>query len=205
MDITFIGFQNTGWLEQRRYRKIFNRWVEDQLYAVPDNDQSRVLNNIKKFRVRFYPTTMYKVMYGEYKYLSNPLEAGVSLSDNIPHERMGQFTLDLFILDQKGDMQFASNLIMMSHGLGHVLLYSYDNQRRIELRVRDDSGNKRGTILNWHTAAVHNRTSAIEKTVQRINDPEIDNQIYYIETYRLIGKFWKKVYYRVYDFRDEFR
>lgn len=205
MDVQFFGFKNTGWLEQRRYRKIMNRWLEDQLKAVPVNDLQRTLNNIKKFKFRFFPTTMYKTMYGEYRYLSNPLEAGTSISDNIPHEKMGQFTLDLFILDNKGDMQFASNVIMMSHGLGHVLLYSYDSKRRIELKVTDDSGNKAGTILNWHTAAVHNRTSAIEKSVQRINDPEIDNQIYYTHTWKFQNGVWRRVYYRMYDFRDDFK
>lgn len=205
MRIEFIGFQNTGWLEQRRYRKIALKWIDDQLKALPEVYRLVTLRNIEKFRLRFFPTTLYKTMYGEYKYLTNPLEAGTSISDNIPHEKMGQFELDLFILDSKGDLQFASNVIMMSHGLGHVVLYSYDPSRRIELRVRDLSGNKRGTIMNWSTAAVHNRTNAIEQSVQRINDPEIENEIYYMETWRMIGKFWKKTYYRMFDFRDDLR
>jgi hypothetical protein len=205
MDIQFIGFENTGWLEQRRYRKIMLRWIEDQISALPEVYREVTLRNINKFRFRFFPTTMYKTMYGEYKYLTNPLEAGTSISDNIPHEKMGQFELDLFILDNKGDLQFASNVIMMSHGLGHVVLYSYDPNRRILLRERDLSGNKRGTEMNWSTAAVHNRTNAIEQSVQKINDPEIDNQIYYMETYRFKNGFWRKTYYRMFDFRDDLR
>ena len=141
-------------------------------------------------------------MYGEYNWRSS--DTG-NLSDLIPHEIVGLNKIDLFVLDDKSDMMMASNIIMMSHGLGHALLYSYDPRRRIELKYDDATGNKKGTILNWHTAAVHNRTEAISKTVQRINDPEIDNQIYYMETYKPINKLWKKVIYRMYDFRDDLR
>ena len=92
---------------------------------------------------------------------------------------------------------------MMSHGLGNVLLYSDDHTRRTQLTVDDASGNKKGKILAWHTAAVHNRTEAIEKSVQKFNDKEIDNQIYYLQTWRRFGWKWRKVMYRMYDFRDD--
>lgn len=205
MKIEFHGFITFGLLEQRKYRQLIYKWLDDQIKAVPDNDKKRVISNIDKFKVRFFPTTLYKEMYGEYKYLSADLAKGTTLSDMIPHERVGQFEIDLFILDAVDDMRMASNLIMMSHGFGHVLLYSYDSTRRIELRYDDDSGNKKGKVLAWHTAAVHNRTSAIEKTVQRIGDPDIENQIYYMETWMPTKNIWKKTIFRMYDFRDDFR
>jgi len=201
MDVKFYGFKNTGWLEQRRYRKIMNQWLSDHISEI-ENDVTReyTLSRVNRFRVRFFPTTMYSKIYGEYNWRSG--DTG-KLSDNIPHEKVGQFVIDLFILDTKGDMQFASNLIMMSHGLGHVLLYSYDSSRRIELKVDDASGNKKGKVLAWHTAAVHNRTEKMEKTVQRLSDPDIDNEIYYLRTWRFIKLRWKKILYRMYDFRDD--
>ena len=201
MDITFHGFENIGWFERRRYVKIMYKWLEDHIGSI-ENDTTRTytLNRANKFTVRFFPTTMYKKMYGEYNWRTGDTGA---LSDHIPHEKVGQFVIDLFILDNKDDMRMASNLIMMSHGLGHVLLYSYDHTRRTTLNVNDASGNLKGKILAWHTAAVHNRTEAIEKTVQRLNDKEIDNQIYYLQTWRRFGLRWRKVIYRMYDFRDD--
>lgn len=201
MDISFHGFETIGWYEKRRYVKIMYKWLEDHISSI-DNEQTRsyTLNRVKKFRVRFFPTTMYKKMYGEYNWRTG--DTG-DLSDQIPHEKVGQFVIDLFILDVKDDMRFASNIIMMSHGLGHVLLYSYDHTRRTQLTVDDASGNKKGKILAWHTAAVHNRTEAIEKSVQKLNDKEIDNQIYYLQTWRRFGWKWRKVMYRMYDFRDD--
>jgi hypothetical protein len=143
---------------------------------------------------------MYKKMYGKYNWRTG--DTG-ELSDLIPHEKVGQFVIDLFILDNKDDLRMASNLIMMSHGLGHVLLYSYDHTRRTKLNVNDASGNLKGKVLAWHTAAVHNRTEKMEKTVQRLTDKEIDNQIYYLHTWRRFGFRWRKVIYRMYDFRDD--
>lgn len=204
MDIQFYGFESIGWLEKRRYKKIMYRWIEDHVSSIQDEVQRDfTLNRIKKFKVRFFPTTLYKTMYGEYKGLSADLATGTSLSDYIPHEVVGQFVIDLFILDNFDDLRFASNLIMMSHGLGHVLLYSYDPTRRSVLKYDDDSGNKAGKVMAWHTAAVHSRTSSPEKTVQRLNDREIDNQIYYLHTYEYGFLGWKKVMYRLYDFRDD--
>jgi len=201
MDISFHGFENIGWIEKRRYRKIMYQWISDHVSHI-ENETTKdyTLSRIKKFKVRFFPTTMYSKMYGSYNWRSG--DTG-NLSDLIPHEKVGQFVIDLFILDNKDDMRFASNLIMMSHGLGHVLLYSYDSSRRIQLNVDDASGNKKGSVLAWHTAAVHNRTEAIDKSVQRIGDDEIDNQIYYLHTYRYLRKAWKKTLYRMYDFRDD--
>ena len=201
MDISFHGFDVIGWYEKRRYVKIMYKWLEDHINAI-DEEVTRdyTLNRVMKFKVRFFPTTMYKKMYGEYNWRTGDTGA---LSDLIPHEKVGQFVIDLFILDVKDDMRFASNIIMMSHGLGHVLLYSYDHTRRTQLTVDDASGNKKGKVLAWHTAAVHNRTEIMEKTVQKLSDKEIDNQIYYLQTWRRFGGKWRKVMYRMYDFRDD--
>ena len=201
MDISFNGFKNIGWIEKRRLTKILYQWLGDHISTI-DNEITRIYtaNRVDQFRVRFFPTTEYSKMYGAYNWRSG--DTG-NLSDLIPHEVVGQFVIDLFILDEKDDMRFASNLIMMSHGLGHVLLYSYDSGRRTTLTVDDASGNKKGTSLQWHTAAVHNRTEAIEKSVQRIGDDEIDNQIYYLKTYRFLRSAWKRTLYRMYDFRDD--
>jgi len=201
MDIKFIGFKTIGWLEQRRYRKILYQWMADHVSHIQNEVTSEyTLSRMKRFKVRFFPTTSYSKMYGDYNWRSG--DTG-NLSDLIPHEKVGQFEIDLFILDTKGNMQFASNLIMMSHGFGHVLLYSYDSSKRITLKVDDASGNKKGTILAWHTAAVHNRTEKMDKTVQRLRDPNIENEIYYLHTWRFIKFMWRKVLYRMYDFRDD--
>jgi len=201
MDIKFYGFKNIGWIERRRMTKILYTWLEDHISHI-ENEVTReyTMNRVKQFKVRFFPTTEYAKRYGEYNWRSG--DTG-NLSDFIPHEKVGQFEIELFILDNKDDMRFASNLIMMSHGLGHVLLYSYDHTRRVELTVDDASGNKKGKIMNWHTAAVHNRTELPDKTVQRLQDPDIDNQIYYLRTYRYLRSAWKKTLYRMYDFRDD--
>ena len=204
MKIEFHDFITVGYLEKRKYRQLIYKWLEDQLLVLDFTTRNRVINNINKFRVRFFPTTSYKTMYGEYKYMSGE-RVGTSLSDMIPHERVGQYEIDLFVLDANDEMRMASNLIMMSHGFGHVLLYSLDPTRRIELKYDDASGNKKGKIMAWHTAAVHNRTESIEKTVQRINDIEIDNQIYYLETYMPFKNLWRKTLFRMYDFRDDIR
>ena len=201
MDIKFNGFENIGLYERMRYTKILYKWMEDHISHI-ENEATReyTLSRMQRFRVRFFPTTMYSKMYGEYNWRTG--DTG-NLSDLIPHEKVGQFEIDLFILDNKDDMRMASNLIMMSHGLGHVLLYSYDHTRRALLTVNDASGNRKGKTLAWHTAAVHNRTEAMEKTVQRLSDKELDNQIYYLQTWRRFGFKWSKVMYRMYDFRDD--
>lgn len=201
MDIKFNKFKNVGWLEKRRLTKILYKWLEDHISEI-ENEVTRefTLSRVNRFRIRFFPTTEYNKMYGTYNWRSG--DTG-NLSDLIPHEKVGQFEIDLFILDNKDDMRFASNLIMMSHGFGHVLLYSYDSSRRVELKVDDVSGNKKGKIMAWHTAAVHNRTEKIDKTVARLENNDIDNDIYYLRTYRQLTGFWKKTLYRMYDFRDD--
>lgn len=201
MDIKFHGFETIGWIEKRRYVKIMYKWLEDHIGSI-ENEATReyTLSRAMKFKVRFFPTTMYKKMYGEYNWRTG--DTG-TLSDLIPHEKVGQFVIDLFILDNKDDMRFASNVIMMSHGFGHVLLYSYDHTRRDQLTINDASGNLKGKVLAWHTAAVHNRTESMDKTVQRLTDKEIDNQIYYLQTWRRFGLKWRRVMYRMYDFRDD--
>ena len=120
MDIKFTGFKNIGLYERMRYTKIMYKWLEDHISHI-ENESTReyTLARVMKFRVRFFPTTMYSKMYGEYNWRTG--DTG-SLSDLIPHEKVGQFEIDLFILDNKDDMRMASNLAMMSHGLGHVLL-----------------------------------------------------------------------------------
>ena len=201
MDIKFTGFENIGWYERMRYTKILYKWLEDHISHI-ENESTReyTLARVMKFKVRFFPTTMYSKMYGEYNWRTG--DTG-NLSYLIPHERVGQFEIDLFILDNKDDMRMASNLIMMSHGLGHVLLYSYDHTRRALLTVNDASGNLKGKTLAWHTAAVHNRTESMDKTVQRLTDKEKDNQIYYLRTWRRFKLVWRRVMYRMYDFRDD--
>jgi hypothetical protein len=201
MDISFNGFETIGWYERMRYTKIMYKWLEDHISHI-ENESTReyTLARVQRFRVRFFPTTMYAKMYGEYNWRTG--DTG-NLSDMIPHEKVGQFEIDLFILDTKGELQMASNLAMMSHGLGHVLLYSYDHTRRTILNVNDASGNLKGKELNWFTAAVHNRTEKMDKTVQRLADKEIDNEIYYLQTWRRFGLIWRRVMYRLYDFRDD--
>ena len=201
MKINFYGFKNIGWIEKRRITKILYRWVEDHLNAI-DNEITRdyTESRLKRFDIRFFPTTEYTKRRGTYNWRSG--DTG-NLSDQIPHEIVGQFQIELYILDNKDDMRFASNLIMMSHGLGHALLYSYDSSRRTKLTVDDASGNKKGKEMAWHTAAVHNRTETMDKSVQRLEDDEIDNQIYYLRTYRYLRSAWRKTLYRMYDFRDD--
>ena len=201
MSISFIGFKNVGWLEKRRYRKIIYKWLADHIEHI-ENDITKeyTLGRFNRFRIRFFPTTLYDKMFGTYNWRTG--DTG-TLSDLIPHEIVGMFQIDLFILDNKDDMRWASNLIMISHGLGHVLLYSYDPSKRIKLEVDDASGNKKGDTLAWHTAAVHNRTEKMDKTVDRLNDDTIENDIYYLRTWRFLKYRWKRVLYRMYDFRDD--
>lgn len=202
MKINFYNFKNLGYINQRRLRKIALKWLSDQLEVIPKTDQQRVLRELKKFTVNIMPTTSKNIMYPD-KFRS---ENTGNLSDKIPWEVMGMYELQLFIIDDKKEINFLSGIMTMTHGLGHVLLWCFDSKRRVELRYDDASGNKKGDVLSWHVAAVHSRTEAIEKTVQKTKDVELDNEIYYLDTYREIQpKFWKKVQYRVWDFRDDLR
>lgn len=201
MRIEFGLFNNMGWRYQVRLRKIIFQWLADHLSELDDFNRERVIVNLNKYRIRVFPSTFYKTLYGNTDFRTR--NTG-SLSDMIPHEVVGYFQMDLFLVDSKNDLMFASNLMALSHGLGHILLFCFDRTRRYKLKVNDASGNKKGTELNWHTAAVHNRTEAITKTVDIVNNLKFENQIYYLKTYRLFNR-WKPIKYRMFDFRDDIR
>ena len=202
MKIEFNDFQNYGWLQKRRLRKIIYQWLADHFVEIRQaRNQTLALDNINKYRLRIFPSTSYKKLYGNADFRTRNTGA---LSDMIPHEVVGYFQMDLFLVDIKNDLMFASDLMALTHGLGHVFLFCLDRTRRIKLTVDDASGNKKGTELNWYTAAVHNRTEAITKTVDNIDKPKMENEIYYLRTYRMFNR-WMPVKYRVYDFRDDIR
>lgn len=201
MRIEFNDFKKYGWLEKRRLRKIIYQWLTDHFIEITQKrNVEMTLSNINKYRLRIFPSTSYKKLYGNADFRTRNTGA---LSDMIPHEVVGYYQMDLFLVDMKNDLMFASNLMALTHGLGHVFLFCLDRTRRVKLDVNDASGNKKGTELNWYTAAVHNRTEAITKTVAKV-DIEQENQIYYLTTYRFFNR-WMPVIYRVYDFRDDIR
>ena len=199
MKINYFGFKELGSTKRFALSRIAHKWMSDHLEAVPKADINRVLRELNKFTINVMPTKVKSIMYPD-KFRSR--DTG-TLSDMIPWEVMGMHELQLFIVDSKKDNIFASGVMTMTHGLGHVLLWCFDSKRRVELKYDDASGNKKGDVLSWHVAAVHNRTEAIEKTVQKLNDKELDNQIYYLQTYRPVLKAWKPETYRVWDFRDD--
>ena len=202
MHFEFVGFQNWSWQRKRRLNKIALKWWSDHLESINEVDKPRVLTNLKKFKVYCLPTTRIEAIYPA-EWTTRQL---AKMSDMIPWEVVGEYEIHLFMVDSDNDFIFEQNVITMTHGLGHALLYCYDNQRRVELTVDDASGNKKGDELKWFVAAVHNRTSAIEKVVQRPSDDEKSNQIYYLQTYReFFPRIWRKVAYRVWDFRDDVR
>lgn len=200
MQIRFVGFKKFGWLEKRRLRKIALQWLADHLIEIGiPSEQEATLSRLRKFKINVFPTT-----YKSLRYPQQFTTLKVGLSDMIPWEVVGLYSMDLFIIDDKSDMMFASALMALTHGLAHALLYSLDPLARDKYTIFDGSGHKPGDIGNWSTVAVHNKTSAIDKVVQHIKGDEILNHIYYLQTYRYFGR-WKKVIYRVYDFRDEVR
>lgn len=202
MKIEFNDFKNYGWLEKRRFRKIIYTWLADHIVEISDKTiVNRTMNNVNRFRIRIFPSTSYSKLYGKTDFRTRNTGA---LSDMIPHEVVGFFQMDLFLVDMKNDLMFASNVMALTHGLGHVLLFSFDRTARFKLTVDDASGNKKGTELAWHTAAVHNKTEAITKTIDNVDKPKTLNELYYLRTYRLLGK-WMPIKYRAYDFRDDIR
>jgi hypothetical protein len=198
MNINFVGFQNFPKRYQTRIRKIAYQWLSDHLEVIEEYDRNRVLNELNKFKIEVMPTTFKSKLYPDRWHRTD-----MNTSDMIPWEIMGQYQLQLFLIDRKDDLFLASNIMAMTHGLGHVLLYSYDKHRRFKLTVDDASGNKKGDEVNWFTAAVHNRTEAIDKVVQKAGEPDLENQIYYLQTYRNWDTIWRKQMYRTYDFRDD--
>lgn len=202
MRIEFNDFKNYGWMRKRRLRKIIYQWLADHFVEIKqERNVEMALTNLNKYRLRIFPSTSYKKLYGNADFRTRNTGA---LSDMIPHEVVGWYQMDLFLVDKVNDLMWASNLMALTHGLGHVLLFCLDRTRRVKLTVDDASGNKKGTELNWYTSAVHNRTEAITKTVDNINDPKMENEIYYLKTYRMFSR-WMPVKYRAYDFRDDIR
>ena len=185
---------------KRRIRKIAYQWTADHLTEMNELDAQRTLKELNKFRIDVFPTTSKAKRYPD-KFRTR--DTG-NLSDMIPWEVVGQYKIELYIIDSMNDMHLNSGIMALTHGLGHALFYGFDRNRRMKYTVFDDSGHKPGEIGNWHTVGIHNKTSAINKVVQHSSDPEVYNHIYYLETYRYFNK-WKPVKYRVYDFRDDIR
>jgi len=201
MKIEWYGFDNIGWLTKRRYNKILLQHISDHIQIIDERQIPFVLDRLFNFTIRIFPTEMYKEIYGKQDFRTR--DTG-TLSENIPHEVVGWYRMDLFIIDSVNDLVMASNLMALSHGLGHVELFCFDPTARIAYKVPDLSGHKVGDMGNWSTVAVHNRTNEITQIIQREHDNEIQNQIYYLITYRFFGR-WKPVKYRVFDFRDDLR
>lgn len=201
MRIRFIGFKNIGWLEKRRLRKITFQWLSDHIIEINiKSEREATLSRLSRYTINVFPTTYKRLRYPNYG-VTNKIG---NMSSMIPWEYVGINAIDLFIIDDKSDMMFASTLMALSHGLAHALLYSLDPTARAKYEVFDDSGHKPGDIGNWSTVGVHNKTSAIDKIVQHTGSKEIPNHIYYLQTYRYMGR-WKPVKYRMYDFRDDVR
>jgi hypothetical protein len=74
----------------------------------------------------------------------------------------GMNTIKLYLYD-KDDLNntlypyFRPNMIVISHELCHAILIHKGMKERTNLRNDDWSGNKRGKILNFSTAEVHDR------------------------------------------------
>lgn len=201
MRIIFTGFKKINWLTKRRLRKIAFTWLADHLVEINSvTEREACLSRLSRFTLNVFPTTAKSLRYPASFRTSDTGR----LSNMIPWEVVGLNVIDLFIIDDRSDMMFASALMALTHGLAHALLYCLDPLARAKYTVFDDSGHKPGDIGNWSTVGVHNKTSAIDKTVQHANREIPNNHIYYLETYRFLGR-WKKVYYRVYDFRDDIR
>jgi len=169
---------------------LISTFIYDHLDGITnDFVRERIEKNINKFRVYVYPTTAYNSILNGIDWRS--ANTG-NLSDMIPHEIVGFEEIKIFLIDTPKDVDRRSNIMAITHGFGHVMLFSKDRFKREPLVIDDLSGNKKGTKLNWYTSRVHNRTisgSPMFKT-------------YLLTVYELFGK-WKPNKYYVFDFRDD--
>lgn len=84
----------------------------------------------------------------------------------------GMNRITLYLLDEKTNprdsfqMAFRSNMIATSHELCHHILISMGYNNRVALRNDDYSGHKKGQLLNFSTAEVHDRH--MEKRFQSV-------------------------------------
>lgn len=122
-------------------------------------------------------------------YSDNPFPKGTRINTEIPHEVVGKEEMHLFLVDNKSDLYTPSNIMALTHGMGHVMLKAYDPERMGTLIVNDLSGNKAGKTMKWYVTAVHNRTNTKGNT-------------YLLRTYRWFGR-WKKQEYWAFDFRRD--
>jgi hypothetical protein len=74
----------------------------------------------------------------------------------------GMNTIKIYIYD-KDDLNnslypfFRPNMIVISHELCHAIFIHKKMKNRVNLRNNDYSGNKRGKVMNFSTAEVHDR------------------------------------------------
>ncbi len=102
---------------------------------------------------------------------------------------LGMTRLYLFDVDDFG-LFLRTNVVTISHELAHTALLVNGMGERVPLRNDDFSGNKKGDILAYSTAEVHDR--------------HIEGKFYTATEWLWTGLIWRRISYNMLDFRDHY-
>lgn len=176
------------------YRQLLWKYLEEHIDSIPNPiSRDRINSLMRDAQVKIYPSTMLEENMKAKgntidQYVTN-FRVGTSISYMIPTEITSPRLVEAYVVDMKNDLIDASNFIMLSHGMAHMLLNAVDPDRYDTLIVPDLSGHPAGWRGKWHTVAVHNKTNTPGNT-------------YKIKLYKLLG-LWKPVEYYVFNFKKE--
>lgn len=182
-------------INRKTYSQIIYQHVIDHLQVVTDPEaRDRLLTETMNDQIHIWPTTelpnwLASRNLTSWGYSSNPFPKGTKINYMIPHEMVGKEEMHLFIVDINNTAYDPSNIMALTHGLGHVMLKAIAPFREGNLLVNDLSGNKAGIKGKWFMTAVHNRTNTKGNT-------------YLLKIYRLFKKWMPKEYY-AFDFRKD--
>lgn len=126
-------------LNERAYRRIMNRYVQD-------NFGLDVARELRYWDVTIRPST--RIGEDPFFHGSGNGTGGVT--------GLGEIRLYLFDTNDLG-LFLRTNVVTISHELAHAALLAMGRVERVPLRNDDFSGNKAGTILSYSTAEVHDR------------------------------------------------
>lgn len=190
-------------IDKSLYRTMIYKFLQEHVDSIPNMiERERVTRIVNEGNIFIYPTTMIEENMSKKgtsisQYVTSFIP-GTKINLMIANEITSPGLIEAYVVDLPKDINRASNIVMISHGLGHLLLNAKDPNRYDNLKVPDLSGHPIGWRGKWHTVAVHNVTNFTSYP------PEVDRTRfrYILKVYKLLGR-WFPVEFYVFNFKPE--
>jgi len=141
---------HTNKLNQKLYRQVITRFINTTFARDDVTDFTNLKEFIRTWNIIIYPSTMAA---------SDPFFYGKEGVGGVT----GNKQIKLYLRDETISFldilqaTFRANVVVISHEICHGILIYLGANQKVSLRNDDFGSNKKGTMLNFSTAEVHDR------------------------------------------------